>query len=823
MTDEREDREQLRLQALEVYEILDTPREPAFDEVVRLAADICETPIALVSFVGSDRLFFKAAHGVDLLGMDRDMSFCESALLQDELMLVPDASQDPRFAETPLVAGDSHIRFYAGAQLRTAEGLPIGTLCVLDAKPRTLSELQRRTLEVLGHQVMHQLNLRRELKLRDETDLRYRTLFDTMGEGFCIIEFLDGPHGPMSDYVHVEANAAYALHAGIPDVVGQRLREMVSDEADDWVARYGDVLRTGNPIRFERELEATGRYLSLSAFRIEPPSRRQVAVLFQDVTGRRRAENDLLALNRTLEARVAEALAERAVLADIVNGSEAFVQVVDMEGRWIAVNHAAMVEFERIFGVQPQIGARQVDLLQGHVHQDKVRGVWDRALAEDGYSNIIEYEAPGGALHFYEQRFSSLRDADGRKIGAFSFVYDVSERLKEQERLRQAEEALRQAQKMEAVGQLTGGIAHDFNNLLAGISGAFEMIGTRLSQGRGREVEKYLADGQGATRRAAALTHRLLAFSRRQTLSPKAVVINRLLADLVELVRRTVGPAIEVETIAAGGLWPTLVDANQLENAILNLCINARDAMPGGGRITIETGNKWLDHRTAREQGLEPGQYVTICVSDTGTGIAKEILDRVFDPFFTTKPLGEGTGLGLSMVYGFARQSHGQVRIYSEPGQGTMVCVYLPRHLGDEDAPGPAAGTVAAPASHEGEIVLVVDDEPTVRMLIVDALGELGYSCLEAADGPAGLRLLEGAERIDLLITDVGLPGGLNGRQVADAARAVRPELKVLFVTGYAENAVLNHGHIEHGMEVLTKPFAVDDLTARVERIMRER
>ncbi|MCH7860919.1 MAG: response regulator [Proteobacteria bacterium] len=823
MTDEREDREQLRLQALEVYEILDTPREPAFDEVVRLAADICETPIALVSFVGSDRLFFKAAHGVDLLGMDRDMSFCESALLQDELMLVPDASQDPRFAETPLVAGDSHIRFYAGAQLRTAEGLPIGTLCVLDAKPRTLSELQRRTLEVLGHQVMHQLNLRRELKLRDETDLRYRTLFDTMGEGFCIIEFLDGPHGPMSDYVHVEANAAYALHAGIPDVVGQRLREMVSDEADDWVARYGDVLRTGNPIRFERELEATGRYLSLSAFRIEPPSRRQVAVLFQDVTGRRRAENDLLALNRTLEARVAEALAERAVLADIVNGSEAFVQVVDMEGRWIAVNHAAMVEFERIFGVQPQIGARQVDLLQGHVHQDKVRGVWDRALAEDGYSNIIEYEAPGGALHFYEQRFSSLRDADGRKIGAFSFVYDVSERLKEQERLRQAEEALRQAQKMEAVGQLTGGIAHDFNNLLAGISGAFEMIGTRLSQGRGREVEKYLAAGQGATRRAAALTHRLLAFSRRQTLSPKAVVINRLLADLVELVRRTVGPAIEVETIAAGGLWPTLVDANQLENAILNLCINARDAMPGGGRITIETGNKWLDHRTAREQGLEPGQYVTICVSDTGTGIAKEILDRVFDPFFTTKPLGEGTGLGLSMVYGFARQSHGQVRIYSEPGQGTMVCVYLPRHLGDEDAPGPAAGNVAAPASHEGEIVLVVDDEPTVRMLIVDALRELGYSCLEAADGPAGLRLLEGAERIDLLITDVGLPGGLNGRQVADAARAVRPELKVLFVTGYAENAVLNHGHIEHGMEVLTKPFAVDDLTARVERIMRER
>jgi signal transduction histidine kinase len=526
---------------------------------------------------------------------------------------------------------------------------------------------------------------------------RYRALFESMDEGFCVIEFLDGPHGPDSDYIHIMANAAYERHAGIPNVVGQTLREMAPDEADAWLARYGEVLRTGVPIRFEQELVATGRHLSLSSFRIEPPELKQVAVLFQDVTDRKRTDAKLRHLNETLEARIAEALAER----------------------------------ER------------------------------------------------------------------------------------------TEEELRQAQKMEAVGQLTGGLAHDFNNLLAGISGAFEMIGARLAQGRTGDVERYLSAGQGAARRAAALTHRLLAFSRRQTLAPKAVTINRLMADFVELVRRTVGPSIDVEVIAATGLWSTLVDANQLENALLNLCINGRDAMPDGGRLTIETANRWLDDRIAREHGLEPGQYVSVCVSDTGSGIDKATLERVFDPFFTTKPIGQGTGLGLSMVYGFARQSNGHVRIYSEVGQGTMVCLYLPRHLGEEDEE-PAVAPADLASTHADQTVLVVDDEPTVRMLVVDALEELGYACLEAPDGAAGLRILQSDRRIDLLITDVGLPGGLNGRQVADAARALRPDLKVLFITGYAENAVLNHGHIERGMEVLTKPFAIGDLTGRIDRMLCE-
>ena len=384
---------------------------------------------------------------------------------------------------------------------------------------------------------------------------------------------------------------------------------------------------------------------------------------------------------------------------------------------------------------------------------------------------------------------------------------------------RRTEEQLRQAQKMEAVGQLTGGIAHDFNNLLAGISGSLELLQTRVAQGRIGDLERYLGAAQGAAKRAAALTHRLLAFSRRQTLDPKPTDVNRLVAGMEELVRRTVGPEVAVEVVAAGGLWATLVDPNQLENALLNLCINARDAMPGGGQLTIETGNKWLDERGARERDLTPGQYVSLCVSDNGAGMAPEVIARAFDPFFTTKPIGMGTGLGLSMVYGFTRQSGGQARIYSEPGQGTMVCLYLPRHHGEADMAEGSGERAEAPRAEQGETVLVVDDEPTVRMLVTEVLGDLGYIAVEAADGLAGLKVLQSNARIDLLVTDVGLPG-MNGRQLADAARERRPGLKVLFITGYAENAVLSHGHLDPGMHVLTKPFAMDALAGRIKELI---
>jgi CheY-like chemotaxis protein len=373
---------------------------------------------------------------------------------------------------------------------------------------------------------------------------------------------------------------------------------------------------------------------------------------------------------------------------------------------------------------------------------------------------------------------------------------------------------------MEAVGQLTGGLAHDFNNLLAGISGSLDLLATRLAQGRIKELDRYIVAAQGASRRAAALTHRLLAFSRRQTLDPRPTDMNRLVAGMEELIRRTVGPAITVEVVAAAGLWTTLVDQNQLENALLNLCINARDAMPDGGRLTIETANRWLDARAGRERDIPPGQYLSLCVSDTGTGMTAEVKARAFDPFFTTKPIGEGTGLGLSMIYGFARQSGGQARIYSEPGQGTMVCLYLPRYAG-VDEPGEAPQHAAElPRADQGETVLVVDDEPIVRMLITDVLEELGYVAIDAPDGIAGLKVLESDRPIDLLITDVGLPGGMNGRQLADAGLALRPDLKVLFITGYAENAAVGSGQLKPGMHVMTKPFEIDALASRIRHII---
>lgn len=524
----------------------------------------------------------------------------------------------------------------------------------------------------------------------------YRTLFENMDDGFCVIEFLDGPHGPLSDYVHILANPAYERHAGIPNVVGQHLREMVPDEADDWIAFYGKVLHTGEPIHFRNELVATGRHLEVSSFRIGAFEDRRVAVLFKDVTDKVLAENALHQLNLTLEQRVHDALAQR----------------------------------------------------------------------------------------------------------------------------EQAETALRQAQKMEAVGQLTGGLAHDFNNLLAGITGAFELIGQRLAKGRTQDIPRYVEAGLGAAQRAAALTHRLLAFSRRQTLSPRPTLANRLVEDLVDLVRRTMGPEISVRTELDPALWPALVDGNQLENALLNLCINARDAMPDGGHLSIATLNVTLEGEDAQSRGLEPGDYVTVSVVDSGVGISSGDLDRVFEPFFTTKPTGKGTGLGLSMVYGFARQSNGIVRIRSTEGQGTQVRIYLPRHQGQLEDTAQLAST-ASPDAHPGATVLVVDDEPTVRMMIVDALTLVGMTCIEAGDGASALATLDRNPEIDLIVTDVGLPGGLNGRQVADEARRRLPDLAVLFVTGYADSVVLQKETDDAARtDVLTKPFPIEDLQRKAAALL---
>jgi PAS domain S-box-containing protein len=459
-----------------------------------------------------------------------------------------------------------------------------------------------------------------------------------------------------------------------------------------------------------------------------------------------------------------------------------------------------------------------------------------REVGELPYAEMHVRMADTGEMRWLARRGEAVREDASAEMRHVGVVYDVTATKASEVALRemndtlearvreaiaereQAEEQLRQSQKMEAVGQLTGGIAHDFNNLLTGIVGSLDLMQTRINEGRTENLTRYAGLAMASAQRAAALTHRLLAFSRQQPLEAKAVDVNRLVGSMDDLLRRTLGERVRLEVVVAGGLWLTLCDPNQLENAILNLAINARDAMPDGGRLTIETANSFLDDAyVAREVGVRAGQYVCVCVTDTGTGMPPEVIARAFDPFFTTKPMGQGTGLGLSMIYGFAKQSEGNVKIYSETGKGTSVKLYLPRYYGEVEEPGTTGRET--PRAEHGETVLVVEDDDTVRTLVVEVLGELGYATREAPDGPSGLRILQSDSRIDLLVTDVGLPG-LNGRQLADQARIGRPSLKVLFMTGYAENAAFGAGHLEPGMQMITKPFPVEVLASKIRSIL---
>ncbi|MBP5952857.1 ATP-binding protein [Pseudomonas iridis] len=386
--------------------------------------------------------------------------------------------------------------------------------------------------------------------------------------------------------------------------------------------------------------------------------------------------------------------------------------------------------------------------------------------------------------------------------------------------LRHNEEALRQSQKMEAVGQLTGGIAHDFNNMLTGVIGSLELIRRRLARGRTEDLDSLIDLGVTSANRAASLTHRLLAFSRRQSLDSKAVQMNSLVLSMGELLQRSLNESIQLEMRLDEKLWIAEADPNQLESALLNLVINARDAMPEGGKLVVETSNQVL-HRefTVAYPNLEPGDYVMLSVTDNGSGMPQSVISRAFDPFFTTKPIGQGTGLGLSMIYGFSKQSRGHVSIDSEVDQGTTVRLYLPRYRGEE-LEQPASDIQQSPNAIDGETVLIVEDDPAVRVLVSAVLSELGYAFLEAGDADGAMPILNSTQRIDLLISDVGLPG-MNGRQLAEIGRQYRPELKILFITGYAEHAAVRGGFLDSGMQMITKPFTFDLLTAKVREMIK--
>jgi signal transduction histidine kinase/CheY-like chemotaxis protein len=386
------------------------------------------------------------------------------------------------------------------------------------------------------------------------------------------------------------------------------------------------------------------------------------------------------------------------------------------------------------------------------------------------------------------------------------------------QRLR-TEAALRQAQKMEAIGQLTGGVAHDFNNLLQVICGSLENLRQRFGSDADARLRRSIELAVQAAERAVSLTRRLLAFSRQQPLAPEVIDPNRLVGGMSELIRRSIGEMVSMETVLAAGIWRVFADPNQLESALLNLAVNARDAMPNGGKLTIETANTYLDEVYAASHEVSPGQYVAICVTDTGEGMTPEVIDRVFDPFFTTKPPGQGSGLGLSQVYGFVKQSQGHVKVYSEAGAGTTLKIYLPRSWGPDIAE-PSQEHQPVSQGDPDTVVLVVEDDEAVRALSVDMLQRLDYPVLQAKDGTVALQLLAERPDIGLLFTDVGLPGPYNGRQLADEARRRNPALRVLFTTGYARNAIVHHGRLGPGVELIVKPFGYAALAAKLKTVL---
>ena len=1129
-----------RLEALARYEILDTPREPQFDDVARLAADVFDAPIAVVNLVAQGRQWFKAEVGIGLDELPLDVSICAHAILQPGIFIVPDTTQDPRFACNPLVSGEPGLRFYAGALLETPEGLPLGTVCVLDIKPRPdgITDRQRLTLEVLARQVMTQLELRRALTQRDRRAERLEVEVEGRREAEAALEqttrrlnavlsntrmavFLmderqhcayanaaaesltgysfaemqgralhdvihhkkpDGSHypleecpidrafperaqmsgeelfvspdgsfypvaftaSPLSDdsgravgtviearniaeekardaalreseaqfrlmaevvpqivwitdaagrveffnkqwfdyigssdlpasagdvasrYVHPddepptmaafdearrtgttyliehrirsadgeyrwflvrgepyrdaqskevvrwfgtsvdihdrklaeealrqsEARLAFldrlsAATAPLADadavlrtttrLLGEHLNLAVCAYADmdedqdgftirgDWsapgsksivghysLADFGKLaiknLSAGLPLVLNdnlRELppeEAAtfqsiglaaticmplvkeGRLTALMAIHDRVPrvwTEAELSLL-REVTARSWAHVERVAavaelrardarlreLNDTLERQVEERAAALRLYENIVQSDRSPVCAFDMEYRLIAFNRAHSDEFFRIFGHRVQIGEVFPDLFPAD-QAEVIRAFMARALAGESFTVVEEFGDPDLVKPYWEVSYYQLRDEAGQIVGAFHHAKDISERLRGEAQLKAAQEALRQSQKMEAMGQLTGGVAHDFNNLLTPIIGSLDML---VRRELGSERERRLIDGAlQSAERAKTLVQRLLAFARRQPLQPTSVDLRLLVGGMAELIASTSGPKVDVRVELSSDLPPALADANQLEMAILNLAVNARDAMPDGGILTISAARESV--RPGHPSKLRHGHYVRLSVKDTGVGMDQATLERAVEPFFSTKGIGKGTGLGLSMVHGLASQLEGGLAISSTPGEGTTVELWLPVSLVGAKDPGHALSGRARPTGLG--TALLVDDEDLVRMSTADMLIDLGYNVVEASSAEEALKLVTDGLRPDILITDHLMPG-MTGVELARNLRARRPQLPVLIVSGYAEAE-----GIAPDIPRLTKPFRNAELAESLSGLLR--
>src|SRR5258706_2612227 len=599
------------------------------------------------------------------------------------------------------------------------------------------------------------------------------------------------------------------IHPEDREATEKKFRSAVAGNVREYSVQYRIIRPSDGETRWISvkstiERDQNGKAIRLIGAHTDVTEQVVADLALPQIEERFRKLSDVLAeLNATLAQRVEEKTRER---DRIWNVSQDLLVVADRDGIWRTVNPA----WTKTLGwSEAELLNRTSEWLE-HPDDDGITRAHVKKL-HDGETTVkfeSRFRHKDGSYRWLS--WTGVSDKDRN----YAVARDVTAEKAAAERLKAAEEALLQSQKMEAVGQLTGWIAHDFNNLLTGIVGSLDLLQTRLNQGRTDNVARYINAAMTSANRAAALTHRLLAFARRQPLIPESVDVNQLVVSLEDLLRRTIGESIDLEIAASDDLWRTLCDPNQLESALLNPAINARDAMPDGGKLAISTANAHLGSVTADTPALSPGDYICIAVSDTGVGMSAEVAARAFDPFFTTKPIGQGTGLGLSMIYGFARQSNGHVTIDSKLGRGTSVRLYLPRHDGGATAQQVSAVRAAGQASTR-ETVLVVEDEPVVRAVILEMLGEQGYRTLEAIDGPSGLRILRRRQRVDLLVTDAGLPG-INGPQLSHQPRETRPGLKILFITGYAQTVARSDGFLEEGMEMITNPFELDNLFRRI-------
>ena len=627
---------------------------------------------------------------------------------------------------------------------------------------------------------------------------------------------LDGP-----EHRFAMLNPAYQQLVGHRDVVGLAVREAIPEAASQGLIDLLDnVFVTGQAyigrnVRVVLQRTPGGiaetRFLDFVCQPIKDALGNVTSIFVEgsDITERRATEDALRAseaglreLNADLERQVIERAQARGLTWQL---SPDLLGALNSKGYFETSNPA----WQTVLGwSEAEVSSTSIFEL---LHPDDVEHT--RA----GFELTLVGQPAIRFINRYRCKDGSYRWISWVGIPEDGFVYctgrDITAERAAEVELSAAQEALRQSQKMEAVGQLTGGIAHDFNNLLTGILGSLDLVRRRMAANNPDDVPRFMDAASTSALRAAALTHRLLAFARRQSLDSRSNDINRLVGGMEDLLERTLGERIELRFIFASDLWTAFTDANQLENALLNLAINARDAMPDGGRLTIETVNVQLDEAySSLYEDVQPGDYVVVSVSDTGIGMSPEVLAKAIDPFFTTKPIGEGTGLGLAVIYGFAKQSRGHLRIHSELGHGTTVKIYLPRAM--QSAVNLDTSTAETPRG-QGEVILVVEDDAIVRSIISDALKDLGYNVLLAADARPAITFLQSDQKIDLLVSDVVLPH-VNGRKLAEMARGLRPNLKVLFVSGYAENATFRGEFLDPGMDMLTKPFALDALGAKV-------